>query len=107
MLRQEITRRSQLGQQAEAALRRGEAPADAITIAVLRRWFWASRPDAGFILSDFPATLLQAQVFDEWIEARNTTLSAVMVTAAAAPDLVDYYRTFGIPLIEVPELAAA
>ncbi len=30
-----------------------------------------------------------------------------MVTAAAAPDLVDYYRTFGIPLIEVPELAAA
>jgi adenylate kinase len=106
---QEITRRSPLGQSAEAAVRRGEPWPDAVTLAVLRRWFWACRPDAGFILTDFPATLLQATVFDEWIETRNSSLTAVIVTdpAPAASALINYYRTTGVPLVEVPAHAAA
>src|ERR1700691_1949940 len=37
------------------------------TLALLRRWFFARKPDAGFVLTGFPATLLQSKVFDEWL----------------------------------------
>ena len=52
---------------------------EASRLALMRRWFFARKPDAGFILTDFPATLLQAKVFDEWLDARNEALSAVFV----------------------------
>jgi hypothetical protein len=46
-------------------------------MAYLRRWFFARKPDAGFVLTDFPATLLQAKVFDEWLDARNERCRAL------------------------------
>jgi adenylate kinase len=45
-------------------------------IARVRRWYWTRKPDAGFLLLDYPATLLQALVFDEWVEARNERVDA-------------------------------
>ena len=82
LVQQEISRRTPVGQQAAAALTRGSAVPDRVHLAVLRKWFWARKPDAGFLLEGFPATLLQALVFDEWLEARGENL-----TAALAPDL--------------------
>lgn len=76
------------------------------TLAFLRRWFFARKPDAGFVLTDFPATLLQAIVFDEWLDARAETLDAVVVGENADAELVRHYRTLGL-LIEWPELSAA
>ena len=76
------------------------------TLASLRRWFFARKPDAGFVLSDFPATLLQAIVFDEWLDARGETLTAVLVGENADSQLINHYRTLGL-LIERPELSAA
>ena len=76
-------------------------PANAVTeenrrIALLRRWFFARKPDAGFVLTDFPATLLQAKVFDEWLEARDESLSAVLASSDAPNALVEYYRSSGL-----------
>ena len=51
------------------------AAEEAATLALMRRWFFARKPDAGFVLTDFPATLLQARVFDEWLDARDEALS--------------------------------
>jgi len=76
------------------------------TLASLRRWFFARKPDAGFVLSDFPATLLQAIVFDEWLDARAETLTGVIVGDNAAPEIINHYRTLGL-LIERPERSAA
>jgi adenylate kinase len=63
----------------------------------LRRWFHARKPDAGFALCGFPATLLQARIFDEWLDARDESLDAVF---AASPvidgEIAEYYRTFGL-----------
>jgi len=78
-----------------------QRPADAVTeenrrIALLRRWFFARKPDAGFVLTDFPATLLQAKVFDEWLEARDESLSAVLASSDAPNALVEYYRSSGL-----------
>lgn len=87
--------------------RRPGSPAaeEAATLALMRRWFFARKPDAGFLLTDFPATLLQAKVFDEWLEARNETLDGVMVANGSAAAVAEYYRTLGLA-IEAGELAA-
>lgn len=95
----EICRRSPLGQSAELAMQRGTSvPAETI-VALMRRWFVARKPDAGFALTGFPATLLQARIFDEWLDARDESLDAVIASSpASSSDLVNYYRTHGLLL---------
>ena len=79
----------------------GPGRADDSTFAVMRKWFFGRKPDAGFVLADFPATLLQAKVFDEWLEARGEALDAVLAAPGASPLLVAHYRDLGL-LAEVP-----
>ena len=109
LVQQEIARRSALGQAAENAARQGTTLPDPVTFAVLRRWFWARRPEAGFVLQDFPATLLQAQVFDEWLDTRECTLTALFFTSASfvAHPVAEHYRNLGLELITTNVLAAA
>jgi adenylate kinase len=90
----------------EISRRPGPAAADeAATLALLRRWFFARKPDAGFVLADFPATLLQALVFDEWLDARDECLYGVFAGSGSPGPVVQHYRTLGL-LIEAGELAA-
>jgi adenylate kinase len=91
----------------EISRRPGSAGTDeATTLALLRRWFFARKPDAGFVLTDFPATLLQAKVFDEWLDARDEALSAAILTGPGSPEsVVQHYRTLGL-LLEADGLAA-
>ena len=65
-------------------------------LAQMRRWFFARKPDAGFVLTDFPATLLQAKVFDEWLDARDEALNAVFAGAGSGGSVVQHYRTLGL-----------
>jgi adenylate kinase len=90
----------------EISRRRGSATADeAALLASLRKWFFTRKPDAGFVLTDFPATLLQAKVFDEWLDARDESLTGVLVGTAGSEAVVQHYRTLGL-IIEESELAA-
>ena len=76
---------------------RGSAGGDeGSTLALLRRWFFARKPDAGFVLTDFPATLLQAKVFDEWLDARGEAIDAAVAPSGATGALVGHYRTLGL-----------
>ena len=87
-MQQEISRRT-----------RSALPRDLnqLHLALLRKWFWARKPDAGFLLEGFPATLLQALVFDEWLEARGENLTACFAAAPPAADsVVTHYRTQGL-----------
>ena len=106
LVQQEISRRTPLGQQAGQAITRGSAVPDQLHLAVMRKWFWARKPDAGFLLEGYPATLLQALVFDEWLEARGETLTACF---AADPHSADYvathYRTQGLLTGAIPAAA--
>ena len=82
------------------------AAEEATRLALMRRWFFARKPDAGFVLTDFPATLLQAKVFDEWLDARDEALSAVISAGPGSPEsVVSHYRTLGL-LVEAGDLAA-
>lgn len=97
LVQQEISRRTPLGQQAGAAVTRGSAVPDQLQLAVLRKWFWARKPDAGFLLQGFPATLLQALVLDEWLEARGENLSACLAPDPLSVDpVITHYRTQGL-----------
>jgi adenylate kinase len=90
----------------EISRRPGSAAAEeAITLAAMRKWFFTRKPDAGFVLTDFPATLLQALVFDEWLEARDETLIAALAFPGSPEPVVDHYRTLGL-LINGADLAA-
>src|SRR5476651_2654017 len=77
----------------EISRRRASGSADEAALALMRRWYFTRKPDAGFVLTDFPATLLQAMVFDEWLDARDEALDAVLAgsaTQALAP-VVQHY----------------
>ena len=96
LVQQEISRRT-----------RSALPRDVnqLHLALLRKWFWARKPDAGFLLEGFPATLLQALVFDEWLEARGENLTAVFASETTSVDLVTYYRTQGLTPVSLPAAA--
>jgi adenylate kinase len=89
----------------EISRHRGQPAASEAALASMRRWFFARKPDAGFFLTDFPATLLQANVFDEWLDARGETLAGVTVGENPPASIVEHYRTFGL-LIEKFEPAS-
>ena len=96
-MQQEISRRTPIGQQAASAITRGSAVPDQLHLALLRKWFWARKPDAGFLLEGFPATLLQALVFDEWLEARGESLTAALASDPLSAEPVSiHYRTQGL-----------
>ena len=110
LVQQEICRRTPLGQQAARARTHGVAVPDQTLLAIMRKWFWARKPDAGFLLSGFPATLLHARVFDEWLDAREEALTGCLCVAPdsaaaapespppAAPEVIEHYRTLGLLL---------
>ncbi len=66
----------------------------------MRRWYWTRKPDAGFVLMDFPATLLQAKVLDEWMDARGESLTACWLTSASPSplEIAEHYRTLGLEI---------
>ena len=76
---------------------------EASFLALMRRWFFARKPDAGFVLTDFPATLLQAKVFDEWLDARGEALDGVLAAPGVSGPLIDHYRDLGLR-VESPAL---
>jgi len=99
LMQQEISRRTPIGQVAERAARAGHSVPDESLFALLRKWFWSRKPDAGFALTGFPATLLQAKVFDEWMETRDEALDGVVVGEGFANHPVqEHYRTYGLPM---------
>jgi adenylate kinase len=69
---------------------------EASLLARLRRWYFARKPDAGFVLTGFPATLLQARVFDEWLDARDEEINAAVAGFGAPEPVVEHYRTLGL-----------
>jgi hypothetical protein len=75
-------------------------------LASLHRWFFQRRPDSGFILSGFPATLTEAMVLDEWLEARGETLDVCLfpadVSTPALTGVVRHYTLQGVAWHSTP-----
>lgn len=53
----------------------GASGTDTAVLAEARHWYWSRKRDRGFLLTSFPVTLGQALVLDEWMDAREESLS--------------------------------
>jgi len=103
LVRRESLRPNALGSAARESVETGTAPDD-LLISVFRRWFWSRKAGSGFCLHGFPANRLQAAVLDEWMEARDETLDACVVsTETADAEVTRHYRTLGVPVVDVRE----
>jgi len=79
---------------------------DSILLPLLRKWFWSRKPDAGFVLTLFPATLLHALMLDEWLEARGESLTFCALLPVRGmrvqdcppqfSELLAHYQKFGL-----------
>ncbi len=108
LLSVESQRQTSLGAALRRAVKSRCVPADETVLAVLRRWYFARRTERGFLLWGFPRNVMQAIVFDEWLETRGESLDACVWFAGAAgavPEAVDYYRSRGL-LLQMPEVAS-
>lgn len=106
LLQQEISRRTPLGLIAERRVQHGQTVTDETIVQLMRRWFWMRKPDAGFALTGFPATLLQAMILDEWLDARSEALDAVVLLSNGVDgSLITHYRTLGL-MIQPSEFVA-
>jgi len=74
----------------------GLGRAESDLIALMRKWFFARKPDAGFLLTDFPATLLQSKIFDEWLDSRHEALDAVIAGPGSPASVVTHYAHHGL-----------
>jgi adenylate kinase len=92
LMTREISRRPSSGQAARSF-------SETELIARLRRWFFGRKPDAGFLLAEFPATLLQARILDEWLETRNEGLDAVVAGSNAPASVLAHYRGLGLAIL--------
>ena len=90
--------------QREISRRPGPAGNETAQLALMRRWFFARKPDAGFCLTDFPATLLQAKVFDEWLESRHEGLDAVFAGPGSPAPVVAHYGAYGLLAETAPSI---
>ncbi len=103
LIKQEISRRTPVGLAAQRCIQNGQAMLEETLLSVMKRWFWTRKPDAGFALTGFPATLLQAKIFDEWLDSRGEILDGIVTAGPKENPIIDYYRTLGLlTQIELP-----
>lgn len=78
ILRQEIASGSELGQQADKIMHRGELLPDEIVAALVRHRLESDDCQAGFILDGFPRTMAQAELLKQILEELNKNLDGVV-----------------------------
>lgn len=75
---QEIDGRTALGTAATRARVAGRPVNDETMLAIMRRWFWSRRRNRGFVLTGFPASVVQSLVLDQWLDERDESLTACL-----------------------------
>ena len=78
MLRAAVAADTEIGRQADAAMKRGELVSDDIVIAIISEVIDAPDCAQGFILDGFPRTVAQAEALETLLEQKKKTLDAVI-----------------------------
>lgn len=88
ILRDAVRRESPLGREAKRIMERGELVPDQVVLGLVRDALASPQARAGFILDGFPRTIAQAEGLEALLEARGTTLDAVVYFAMPEEELV-------------------
>lgn len=78
MLREAVTKKTAIGQQAEALMKAGALVGDDIVVGIIRDRIKAADCSTGFILDGFPRTLAQAKALDKMLVATGESVNCVM-----------------------------
>lgn len=78
LLRQEVESGSSVGKRAKGFLEKGELVPDPTVLEFMSNWMQSAPLDRGFMLDGFPRTLAQAIALDEWLDAKNAPIEAVL-----------------------------
>lgn len=78
MFRAAIAAGTELGQEVQGILARGDLVPDGITVAMIRERLSSDDAREGFVLDGFPRNLAQAEALDEMLTAIGRTLDAIL-----------------------------
>lgn len=81
LLRQEVERGSELGQQARLFLEKGELVPDGLMLEFMRQWLETTPLEPGFMFDGFPRTVPQGEALDGWLAPRGLPVQAVILFA--------------------------
>ncbi|HUG11892.1 MAG TPA: nucleoside monophosphate kinase [Opitutaceae bacterium] len=105
LIRRESLRPTSLGAAARDSVAAAMTAPDELLISIFRRWFWSRKAGSGFCLHGFPANRLQAAVLDEWMDARDETLDACVVSQETADnEIASHYSALGVAVVSEGDL---
>lgn len=81
MLREEVAHGSEVGQEAEGYMKRGELVPDDVIIRIVAKRLAAGDPEAAYLFDGFPRTLNQADLLDESLARRGSKIDFVFYLA--------------------------
>jgi adenylate kinase len=88
LLRQEITEKTPLGQEARNFMDKGQLVPDEVVIGMIDSCL-EKHPDAkGFLFDGFPRTLAQAEALDKLLSLKKTAISKVLALEVSEDELV-------------------
>lgn len=82
MLRFAVKNGTQVGRQAESYMKRGELVPDSIIMGLVEERLDSGRQDDAYMFDGFPRTMEQAQLLDETLARRQTSVSRVFLLDA-------------------------
>ena len=88
LLRAERNAGTELGNQANDYISRGELVPDAVVIGMVRNYMLSKEGANGFIFDGFPRTIPQAEALDKMLEEFNTGISVVLGLEVEEDELV-------------------
>ncbi len=86
LLREEMERGSDLGEQARPILARGEYLPDELMCPILGEWL--ERQSGGWVLDGFPRSLPQAGFLDDWLAEHGLGLDAAVALEVPVDELI-------------------
>jgi len=78
MLREAVTKGTELGKKAEAIMKRGDLVPDELVIGLIQNKINSPECRYGAILDGFPRTMVQAQKLDQFLQADNSKIDQVI-----------------------------
>jgi adenylate kinase len=88
LLRVERQAGTELGNQANEYISKGELVPDAVVIGMVRNYMQSHTEAAGFIFDGFPITIPQAEALDQMLNEFNTSISMVLGLEVNEDELV-------------------
>jgi adenylate kinase len=78
MLREAVTKQTEIGRKAQAVMDAGQLVSDEIVIGIVADRIEQADARRGFVLDGFPRTLAQAEALDRMLAERDLSLDAVI-----------------------------